>query len=47
MDVFRNDLTPAQTRTLRRALVFAIFLALMDIAILGALLYLGVIDLPR
>lgn len=41
-----NDLTPAQLEIVRRTLLFTIFLAVLDIWIIVALLYVGVIKLP-
>jgi len=41
-----NDLTSIQQQLLRCILAFAILLALLDVMLLGTLLYFGVIALP-
>lgn len=41
-----SELTPQQLQTLRRALVFAIVLAVGDVFLCAVLLWLGVIALP-
>lgn len=39
-------MTPAQLHTFRRLLLFAIFLAIVDVLVIGVLFYLGMIALP-
>ena len=41
-----RKLTPEQVQTLRRAIIFAIILVLMDLCLIGWLLYFNVIHLP-
>ena len=40
-------MTPAQLSKFRRLMVFAIVLALLDVCFFAALLWLGVIEVPR